>query len=126
MVGMTTSSLKVYDLLKSAHLPEPQARAIVQAIGTSLQDSNLSGEKKLAAKVDAAKFALDMSHLEAAFKQDMAVLRQDMSEFRQDVLKMESSVRTDIANVKSEMLRWMFVFWVGQVAAVISVIKLIK
>jgi hypothetical protein len=34
------------------------------------------------------------------------------------------STKEDLANVKIEIIRWMFVFWVGQLASMIGIILL--
>jgi hypothetical protein len=34
--------------------------------------------------------------------------------------------KADLANAKSEMIRWMFVFWVGQVAVTVGLFTLLK
>ncbi len=52
---------------------------------------------------------------------------------RQDLVKMEASLRVDfarecgrlearISDTKSELLRWMFIFWAGQVAATVAIV----
>ena len=35
------------------------------------------------------------------------------------------ATKVDLANAKSELIRWMFVFWVGQVAVTVGLLKLI-
>jgi hypothetical protein len=34
--------------------------------------------------------------------------------------------KADLANAKAELIRWMFVFWVGQVAVTVGLLKLLK
>jgi hypothetical protein len=43
---------------------------------------------------------------------------------REDLAKEIGSVREDIANVKAEMIKWMFIFWIGQIAATFGFIIL--
>ena len=35
------------------------------------------------------------------------------------------ATKQDVSEVKAEIIKWMFVFWVGQLAAMIAVVKLI-
>jgi len=37
-----------------------------------------------------------------------------------------SRLETKMSDGKTEMIRWMFVFWVGQIAAMVALIKLLK
>lgn len=90
-------SLKVYDILTAAQIPDPQARAITQAIRES----------------DSAT-ALDVR----------SVLDERLAHF---------ATKADLADLKAELFdkiggltRWMFVFWVGQVAAMVAIVKLWK
>ena len=132
-----TDSLKIYETLKSA-LPEAHASVIAKAIGTALDDNELHWANDLVPKVDAVKFDAEMHQMETSLDQRFAALEAKMeSRFESLTVKLmaelsklesrlESKIETQIANVKAEMIRWMFVFWVGQVAAMVAMIKLLK
>jgi len=81
-----TDSLKVYDILKGAQIPEHQARAITQAI-----------------QVSDSQRALSVSE----------VLDQRLAAM---------ATKADLAETKAEILRWMFVFWSGQLVAMIGLL----
>jgi hypothetical protein len=81
-----TDSLKVYDILKGADIPEHQARAITHAI----QESD-------------SERALGMGE----------VLDQRLAAM---------ATKADLAETKAELLRWMFVFWSGQLVAMIGLL----
>ena len=51
-----------------------------------------------------------------ATKEDLANLRQEIANLRQEMGKEIGNVRQEIANVRADLLKWMFVFWVGQIA----------
>jgi hypothetical protein len=60
-------------------------------------------------------------------------MRQIEASLKREIHRVEVSlkqeihgVRTAIAETKFEMIRWLFIFWVGQVAATVSVIKLLR
>jgi hypothetical protein len=42
-----------------------------------------------------------------------------------DLEKLNGSLRTEIEKVKSEVIKWMFIFWVGQLASLIAIIEFI-
>ena len=44
---------------------------------------------------------------------------------KEDIANLRTDLKTDIANNKAEIIKWMFIFWVGQMAATIAIIKLI-
>lgn len=50
----------------------------------------------------------------------------DSSAIEKEVVAKTSNLATkeDIANVKAEMIKWMFIFWVGQIAATFGFIIL--
>ena len=50
---------------------------------------------------------------------EISLLRQD---FHQALNEGLAGIRTELANVRVEMLRWSFVFWIGQVAAVAALL----
>jgi hypothetical protein len=90
MSSTMTDSLKVYDILKEAQIPDLQARAITGAIREAECGTALNVK---------------------------TVLEERLQHF---------ATKADLANAKSELTRWMFVFWAGQVAATITVVKLWK
>lgn len=36
------------------------------------------------------------------------------------------ATKVDLANLKAELIKWMFIFWIGQFAAMATLIKLMK
>ena len=46
---------------------------------------------------------------------------------KEEVNNKKESLATkhDVSEVKAEIIKWMFIFWVGQMAATIAIIKLI-
>ena len=50
--------------------------------------------------------------------------------FRAELRSETASIRTEMANLRADLLKWMFVFWIGNVAATIGIvfaaIKLIR
>jgi ABC-type uncharacterized transport system ATPase component len=58
---------------------------------------------------------------ERRLTQEISLLRQD---FHQSLNEGLAGIRTELARVRVEMLRWSFVFWIGQVAAVAALLAL--
>jgi hypothetical protein len=118
-------SLKLFETLKSGDLAESQARAIVQAIGSAFDDNELRQSKVLAAKVDTARLDVEVQQLETSLTEDISALRIELvaemramrAELKADMVQLESRLEAKIAESKTAMIRWMFIFWIGQVAA---------
>ena len=45
---------------------------------------------------------------------------------KEDLVREIGSVRKEISEAKFEMIKWMFIFWVGQMAATAALIKFIR
>jgi hypothetical protein len=73
------------DILERSQLPSVQARAILQAMD-----------------------------LELASKQDVLATRNDVLLLKNDLLLFESRLRQEMANLKAELVRWVFTCILGQ------------
>ena len=58
---------------------------------------------------------LQISQVEARLRQEFARVE---SSIRQDMAELRASLREDIAAGRVDLLKWCFLFWVGQVLAV--------
>ena len=118
-------SLALFESLKTADLPDRQARAIAHAIGRAFDDEEARQTKALATKVDTDKLDSEVHRVETSLKQDIFTLSVELraemrasatqlrSDFKSDLAKLE----TKVAKSESAIIRWMFIFWIGQVAA---------
>jgi hypothetical protein len=43
---------------------------------------------------------------------------------KEDISKQNGEVRKEIADVKTETIKWMFIFWIGQVGATLGIVFL--
>ncbi len=95
------STLKIYEILEEAKIEDKQARAITRAIEQALENNTVEQSKVLATK------------------EDIGLLKQDLSKLREEL-------KVTIAEGKSETVRWMFIFWLGQIAVLATLFKLLK
>jgi len=93
---MIVSEIKLFELLK-AKIGEKEAEAFVELLET---------------KVD-RKF----KDAETIFKGDMSSLKEYMDKV--------FATKADLANVKVDIIKWMFLFWIGQLASFIAIAKFI-
>ena len=45
---------------------------------------------------------------------------------KEDIAKLEGKLETKMAENKADIIKWMFIFWIGQLASVIAIVKLMK
>ncbi|MBI4488597.1 MAG: hypothetical protein HY694_05890 [Deltaproteobacteria bacterium] len=98
---MQADALKLYEMLKPK-LGQEEARSLLTHIDEVHRDTLQQALRGLATKEDLANLR--------------AELLQEIGNVRQEIGKEIGNVRQEIANVRADLLKWMFVFWVGQIA----------
>nr|WP_027717401.1 hypothetical protein [Desulfovirgula thermocuniculi] len=68
--------------------------------------------------------------LVALLDQAVRGLRENISETAAERLERrltetKAELKTDMANLKADLIKWMFVFWLGQIAGVFGLLKLV-
>ncbi|MEO6843753.1 MAG: hypothetical protein ABI184_01200 [Ginsengibacter sp.] len=95
---MTISTTRLYDLL-SIKVGKETAETLTTYIEEKIKDKFEDNTKILATKEDVLE-------LKSELKDDIA------------------SVREMVANTKTEIIKWMFIFWIGQVTVTFGFILL--
>ena len=108
-------TLKLADRLEAGGFTAGQARAVSGAFADAMSGSDLATKAELfSVKADLQS---DIASVRADLKTEIASVRAD--------LKTEiASVRSSIAEVKSEILKWMFGAMAAQTAILLTVVKL--
>lgn len=123
LVMLAMDTLKAYEALTAAKMPEEQARVLVSIV-QDLQEARLANvSTKQDLEVSQAELKTDIANLRTELKTDIANLR---AEFKADIADLRGELKADIAEVKSSLIRWMFGFFIGQVAVLAGLIKLLK
>ena len=52
-------------------------------------------------------------------------LKKDILATKQDLAELKGELRVEMANHKAEIIKWMFIFWIGQLAAMLAIAELI-
>lgn len=52
-------------------------------------------------------------------------LREEINRVDKRLEQVKSELKTDIANTKADLIKWMFIFWIGQFASIVGVITAI-
>ncbi len=108
---MLTSEIELYELL-SQQLGAEKAKLVVRYVEAKV-DNRLE-EKK-------AEFILERDKDKLLTKADALMIFSS----KEDLTRVEGKLETKIAETKSEIIRWMFLFWVSQLAATVAIIKLL-
>ncbi len=61
------------------------------------------------------KFERRLAEESAKLREEIAELR---SEFKSDI----ADLRTEVANTRADLIRWMFIFWVGQIGVIFAML----
>ena len=95
------STAKILSILEAASIEPPKARAIAESLEVAFREQEDDLTKRLMTNEDGAK-------IRAEIKTSIAELR------------------TEMANFKAEIIKWMFLFWIGQMAATAAIVKLLQ
>ena len=95
------SRAPIASILEATSIEPPKARAIAESMEVALREQEDDLTKRLMTNEDGAK-------IRAEIKTSIAELR------------------TEIANFKAEIIKWMFLFWIGQMAATAAIVKLLQ
>ncbi|HEY7377333.1 MAG TPA: hypothetical protein VH542_01475 [Steroidobacteraceae bacterium] len=108
------------EILEKADLPPRQARAIAQAIELEVS----AGHASLVTRSDLLEVKHEIQVLKQDFqmvKQDFQVVKQDLQVVKQDLQVVKQELRADIAESKSEVVRWVFLCILGQSAMLLGI-----
>ena len=109
------------EILKS----ESSLREEILKSESSLREEILKSESSLREEILKSESSLreEILKLESSSKEDISILKDNITAVREDMLKSESSLKEDIQKLHASTIKWMFIFWVGAVATIISVMK---
>ena len=99
---MKAEALDVFKIFEKAH-GEDQAKKIITYFENA---DTVSIEREISSKTNALS------------------TKEDLHSTREDLIREIGIVKADIHNVKAEMIKWMFIFWIGQIAATFGFIML--
>ena len=119
-------TLKLADRLEAGGFTAGQARAVSGAFADAMSGSDLATKAELfSVKADLQS---DIASVRADLKTEIASVRADLQaaevSIRADLKTEIASVRSSIAEVKSEILKWMFGAMAAQTAILLTVVKL--
>ena len=78
-----------------------------------------------AASIEPPKARAIAESFEVAFREQEDDLTKRLMT-KQDGADLRAELRTEMANHKAEIIKWMFLFWIGQMAATAAIVKLLQ
>ncbi|MBI5186967.1 MAG: hypothetical protein HZA01_14750 [Nitrospinae bacterium] len=117
-----TDTLQIYDVLRK-EFDESKAKAIAASIEIALESNNGILLEKVATKEDIIKLRAeiknDMADLKAEFKTELAGQKTEMG-------SLIAGLKIEMANQKTEIIRMNFLFWLGLIPVMATLIKFIR
>jgi hypothetical protein len=103
-----------------------ERRLSEEIAGVRVQLAQVEGSLKKEISGMGAAIRQEMAEMNVAIRNDMAgmtvAIRSEMAEMnvaiRSDMAGMNVAIRSDMATARVELLKWCFLFWIGQVVAV--------
>ncbi len=59
---------------------------------------------------------------EKKLEQAKSELKDEINKVDKRLEQVKSELKTDIANVKADLIKWMFIFWAGQVITITGIL----
>ena len=98
-------------------------RRLVEHIGTvRVEMAQLDGRLR----DEIATVRVEMAQLDGCVREEIASVRVEMTRgkarLREEIAQQGTLIRQEIAANRFELLKWSFLFWVGQVVAVVGLV----
>jgi hypothetical protein len=95
---MQLAEIELYEILKNK-VGEKEAKTLVEYIETKV-------EKKF------------------EDKKDILATKEDLANLKTGLMVEIEKVRTEMQKVKADIIKWMFLFWIGQLASLIAILQI--
>jgi hypothetical protein len=105
-------TLKILSILESSGIEHRQALAIAECIELAFQENETRLAKQFTNPPHLALLGTD-------FKNSSVGLRAEMK-------SMAADIRCDLIHFKNDIIRWMFILWIAQIAATAAIVKFLS
>ncbi|MCG6550845.1 MAG: CCDC90 family protein [Candidatus Magnetominusculus sp. LBB02] len=110
-------TLKIYERLRDAELSDRAAKEIAEVFREFIEE-RLATKRDIEVTKSALKADIDLAKTEIK-----ADLELKIESIRADLDAKIESTKTEIATSKAETLKWIFLFWAGQLFAIFAMFK---
>jgi hypothetical protein len=112
---MAATALQVYEAVKPK-LGEREAQLLLDHIAAQSHVSTA----ELATKVELERLGAEMREEFGKVRADM---QRGFGELRTEMVKENGKLRTDMEKIRSDLIKWMFLFWTGQFGAMVALFR---
>jgi hypothetical protein len=116
---------RLYKLL-SEKLGNDTTEAMFKYIDNKTERSVESTINTLATKDDVANLKGDIANLRKDTGNEFGILRKEVRNEFTNVRNEMANMRYDLSNKISDSIKWMFIFWIGQVGATLAIVFLFQ
>lgn len=109
---MQVAEIELYEILKTK-LGEKEAKTLVEYIEAKVSKELEEKKDILATKEDINALKEDINALRAETKEDINGLKIEIEK-----------VRTEMEKTRADIIKWMFLFWIGQVASLFAILQI--
>jgi hypothetical protein len=117
---MQVAEIELYEILKSK-LGEKEARSVIEYIESKVERKFEEKRITLATKEDLLNTKSD---LELKIEQVKSDLELKIEQVKSDLELKIGQLDVKIERVKSDIIKWMFLFWIGQLASLIAILQI--
>ncbi len=117
---MPITEIEIYEALKE-QIGDKPARILLEYIETKTEKEFEKKKDILATKQDIAELRAD---LEVKIEQSRIATNQDIELLRTATKQDIAQLEVKIERVRADLIRWMFIFWAGQIGALIAILAL--
>ncbi|MEM0939808.1 MAG: hypothetical protein AAF600_19790 [Bacteroidota bacterium] len=134
---MSISEIKLFNILKEKIGPD-EAESLVEYVEAKIESEFQDKQYVLATKVDLLEMRDEISssldkkfeEVDKKFKEINTKFEGVYKRFEEIYRKFElqnekiNDLKVQLKSDKADILRWMFIFWVGQIGAILALLKL--
>ena len=123
---MEVSEITLYNTLKQS-IGEEQAQIVVEGMKTQVREALENSKSVLATKEDLfglrSELKEDINNLRSELKEDINGLRVEMKVEIASVRADTAALEIRMEKMRADLIKWMFIFWVSQLAAVFGLLR---
>ncbi|MBF0536888.1 MAG: hypothetical protein HQL03_01400 [Nitrospirae bacterium] len=114
-----SKTIELYNVLKDK-IGEKATRVLID----TFDDVAEKAKSEAATKADLQVLKTEMQALKTELRTEMQALRTELKTEMQVIkAELEAKFEAKLAEVKADILKWTFLFWVGQLAAMAALFK---
>lgn len=98
--AITLNSLKIYENLKKV-FQESEAKTLTKVMAETIEESIQKSLERYEEK-----------------QKNVLATKEDINLLKKEIYRLE----TKMTEIKAEIIKWMFLFWIGQIATIIAVL----